>query len=115
MAGRVGACAGPGTSRWPCWPSPSSVPASIGWRPRPRGTSRGVVRVNVFYLITLPGVTTYLAVTGHPWLLAAAAAGLWAAILTFHTLVPERCYLQTPVKSDVPRRWTMILRMTYLT
>jgi fatty acid desaturase len=82
---------------------------------RPRGTSRGVTRVNVLYLITLPAVTTYLAVTGHPGLLAAAAVALWAAILAFHTLVPERCYLQTPVKSDVPRRWTMILRMTHLT
>lgn len=74
-----------------------------------------LVIVALLYLATLIASLWLLEVHGDPLLLALVPAGLWAAIITFYSLAPDRLFLHSLVKCDLPRRWATRLRVTQLT
>jgi fatty acid desaturase len=77
--------------------------------------SKVLVLVGIGYLLGLIGTLGGLVWHGDPLLLAVVPAGLLAGILTFYFLVPDRLYLQSLVKSDIPARYMTLMRMTFFT
>lgn len=74
-----------------------------------------LIVVGLLYMASLIATLWLLVRHGDPWLLALAPAGMWAAVISFYALVPQRLFLQSLVKCDIPRRWATILRVTHLT
>jgi fatty acid desaturase len=77
--------------------------------------SRVLILVGILYLAAQAGTLTGLTILGDPLLLAVVPAVMLASVLTFYFLVPQRLYLKSLVKPDIPPRWMAILRITYLT
>jgi fatty acid desaturase len=77
--------------------------------------SKLLVLVGIGYLLGLIGTLGALVWLGDPLLLGIVPTGMLAAILTFYFVVPDRLYLQSLVKSDVPARYMTLMRITFLT
>jgi fatty acid desaturase len=77
--------------------------------------SKLLVLVGIGYLLGLIGTLGALVWLGDPLLLGVVPAVMLAAILTFYSLVPDRLYLHSLVKSDVPARYMTLMRITFLT
>lgn len=77
--------------------------------------ARALILAGVLYLLALTGTLTALVDVGNRALLAAAPLALWAAVMAFYALAPERWYPQNTVKPDVPPRYWTLGRMTYVT
>jgi fatty acid desaturase len=82
---------------------------------QPRGKQSPIlVIVGLSYMASLIATLYVLVRHGDPWLLALVPAGMWAAIMAFYSLVPERLLLHSLVKCDIKRRWATLLRMTHI-
>jgi fatty acid desaturase len=83
---------------------------------QPRGKqSPLLVIVGLLYMASLIAAVWFLARQGEPLLLALVPACMWAGTVIFYALAPQRLFLQSLVKCDIPRRWATILRITHLT
>lgn len=86
-----------------------------GASPARGGRSKLLIGVGAGYILTLAAVLTALVWWADPWLLAVLPAGLWAGVLFFYVMVPDRLYPRTPIKPDVTPRWWTYQRLTYVT
>jgi fatty acid desaturase len=77
--------------------------------------SRLLIGVGAGYLVALVMITNALGLLGGPWLRALVPAGMWAAVITFYALLPERLYPHSRVKPVVTPRWWTFQRLTFLT
>jgi fatty acid desaturase len=87
----------------------------VGAAPAGGGRSKLLIGVGAGYILALAGVLAVLVWWGDPWLLAVVPAGLWAGVVLFYGMVPDRLYPRTPIKPDVTPRWWTYQRMTYVT
>ncbi len=82
----------------------------------PKGPrSKLLVRVGIAYLATMALSLTALTLHGDSLLLALVPAIQWAGVMTFYALVPERHFLKSLVKCDIPPRYMTFMRISHLT
>lgn len=77
--------------------------------------SKALVRVGILYILSLVGALTGLVWHGDPVLLAVVPPTMLAVALTIFILAPDRLYLKSLIKPDIPPRWMTVMRITYLT
>jgi fatty acid desaturase len=76
--------------------------------------SRLLVLVGVLYLASLAATVTALTIHGDPLLLGTIPAAMWAGVMVFYAMVPERLFLKSLIKPDISPRISTLLRITYL-
>lgn len=81
-----------------------------GWTP-----CKTTVRVGIVYMLALILALTVFVRLEEPVLLATVPFGLYAAILTFFALIPERMYHQSRVHPVVSMRVMTLMRVSYIT
>jgi fatty acid desaturase len=93
--------------------------AAAGGGTGPYGAKRKrsplLMAVGVVYLLTIAITTDRLAAHGRTTLLAILPPALYLAALTFYCLAPDRYFASSLLRPDVKPRWTVLMRVTYLT
>jgi fatty acid desaturase len=77
--------------------------------------ARMLLAIGIAYLAVLAGVVTFLTWLGDAWLLALVPAGMLAAMLALYLAAPAGWFPKYSVKPDVPPRWTVLFRLSFLT
>ncbi len=67
------------------------------------------------YIVSLLGLLTFFALQEEWLLLALVPAIMWLAALACYALAPERFFNEYAIKSDIPVRWGVFLRLTFNT
>jgi fatty acid desaturase len=81
-----------------------------GWKP-----NKTTVRAGILYMLLLVGTLAALVYLEQPLLLALVPATLWAAVLTFYALIPDKMYHQSRVHPVISMRAMTLMRMSYVT
>lgn len=74
-----------------------------------------LVIFGVSYALAMIATLALLVNLGNPWLLALVPTALAIVMVIVYAVAPDRLYLRTLVKSDVPARWMTIMRLSHLT
>ncbi len=81
-----------------------------GWKP-----NKLTLRVGILYLLAQVGALTALVYFEQPLLLAIIPTALWAAVLLFYALIPDRMFHQSRVHPVISSRIMTLLRLSYIT
>jgi fatty acid desaturase len=74
-----------------------------------------LVLASGLYVLALLGALVWLTWQDNSFGLAAASAALWLGMLAFYLLAPARWFAEFAIKSDIPVRAQVCLRLTYYT
>lgn len=94
----------------------NSLPTEKNPYIRPEGRASGIARsVGLLYFFTQIALVVSLCIHGDRTMLISAVCGVWAAVMVFYILIPDRWYMRSRIHPTVSMRWVTVMRLSFIT